>query len=264
MQATMTSQAAVRDGVRLNYIDAGSGDPALLFVHGFCGQSQLWNAQLSEFGSTNRVVAVDLRGHGQSDKPQQAYTVAAFADDVAWLGEHFGLDRPVLIGHSMGGSIVLEVLRTRPKFARAAVFVDAPLGPLAEDLRPLIMEIYDGLQSEKFRDVAVHFHNLLFREDTDHTVKEQVQSGIAVVPQRTMTTAFKSVLGTLPKDDSSYVPLPVPTIYVRAETQPVTEDQLQRRFPDMKVITVDAAHFLHMEKPQQFNGILREFLESIK
>jgi pimeloyl-ACP methyl ester carboxylesterase len=264
MPTATATKAAVRDGVRMNYLDLGGGDPALLFIHGWSGDSRLWEKQLEAFAPGHRVVAVDLRGHGQSDKPEQGYTVPAFASDVAWLSREIGLDHPVIIGHSMGGAIALEIVRSRPDFARAVVFVDAPLGPLPEDLRPLVSEILEGLRSPNYRDVAVHFTGLLFSEDSDPAVKSEVLAGLTAVPQHVMHTAFASTLSTLPQQDKSEGSLPVRALYVRAQTQVVTEDQLRFRFPGMAVTTVDAAHFLHMEKPAEFNDILRDFLLRIE
>src|SRR3990170_4498714 len=106
----MTTHAlstATRDGVNLRYLDTGSGDRPLVFIHGWCCDHTYWRDQTTEFARRHRVIAVDLRGHGQSDKPDQDYTIGGFADDVAWLIRRLDLDRPVLVGHSMGGVIAL-------------------------------------------------------------------------------------------------------------------------------------------------------------
>ena len=74
----------MRDGVALAYTEAGSGAPPLLLVHCWCGDHTHLDPQFEYFSRSHRVVAVDLRGHGASDKPMQDYTVAGFADDLAW------------------------------------------------------------------------------------------------------------------------------------------------------------------------------------
>jgi len=111
----MALKTANRDGINLCYVDEGAGDPPLLFVHRWCCAHSHWRDQTSEFGLTNRVVAVDLRGHGASDKPDQNYTIGGFVDDVAWLIGKTGLQRPVVIGHSMGGVITANLARKHPK-----------------------------------------------------------------------------------------------------------------------------------------------------
>ncbi len=116
-----------RDGVALYYEQTGSGDPPLLFVHGWCCDHIYFAPQMEHFSRSHRVVAVDLRGHGQSDKPQQDYTMAAFAGDLAWLCGEIGLVKPAVIGHSMGGRVVVELAGRSPGLPAALVLLDAPI-----------------------------------------------------------------------------------------------------------------------------------------
>ena len=114
----MTTETPVRtatiNGVSLKYIDTGSGDPATVFVHGWTCSRSDWRHQIEEFAGSHRVVALDQRGHGESDKPDQDYTVDGFADDLAALIGKLGLERPVIVGHSMGGVIANSLARRRP------------------------------------------------------------------------------------------------------------------------------------------------------
>ncbi len=116
---------AERDGTNIAYLDTGTGDPPFVFVHGWTCNHTHFAPQVEHFASDHRAVAVDLRGHGASDVPEQRYTVSALADDVAWLCAHARIERPVLVGHSMGGQVVLEVAARHPDLAAAVVMVDA-------------------------------------------------------------------------------------------------------------------------------------------
>ena len=107
-------QQLVRDGVALHYQEAGSGAPPVLLVHGWTHDHTYLAPQFERLRSSHRVVAVDLRGHGRSDKPDQDYTMAGFADDLAWLTRELGLHRPVVIGHSMGGVVALDLAARYP------------------------------------------------------------------------------------------------------------------------------------------------------
>jgi pimeloyl-ACP methyl ester carboxylesterase len=92
-----------RDGVSLFYEEAGGGRPPIVLVHGWCCDHTFMAPQFAHFGDAHHILAVDLRGHGQSDRPQQAYTISGFADDLAWICHELTLQRPVVVGHSMGG-----------------------------------------------------------------------------------------------------------------------------------------------------------------
>ncbi len=100
-----------RDGVALFYEEAGVGEPPMLLVHGIACDHTHLTPQLEHFSDDHRVVAVDLRGHGQSDAPQQEYSIEGFADDLAWVCARLGLENPVVVGHSLGGRIGLARCR---------------------------------------------------------------------------------------------------------------------------------------------------------
>ena len=74
-----------RDGVELFYAEAGSGEPPVLLVHGWTCDHTAMVPLFTYFRRSHRVITVDLRGHGESDKPEQDYTMAVFADDLAWM-----------------------------------------------------------------------------------------------------------------------------------------------------------------------------------
>jgi len=76
-----------RDGVKLAFEDRGAGKPAFVFVHGWTCNRSFFARQAEHFAWRHRVVSVDLRGHGESDKPHGAYPVAAYADDIAYVIE---------------------------------------------------------------------------------------------------------------------------------------------------------------------------------
>ena len=146
-----------REGVRLSYLESGSGDPALLFIHGWCCDATHWRKQLAALDGDHRVLALDLRGHGESAKPDQDYTIDEFAEDMGWLCQELALERPVIVGHSMGGVIALNMVRRWPQLARAVVFVDAGITPFPKQFRPMVDSMIEALKSPGYRDVAANF-----------------------------------------------------------------------------------------------------------
>jgi pimeloyl-ACP methyl ester carboxylesterase len=98
-------QFVERDGVRLAYSDGEADLSPMLLVHG-CGlDHRSFSAQAEFFRKSYRVISVDLRGHGASEAPHQDYTMTVFEDDLAWLCAELGLRKPIIVGHSMGGSV---------------------------------------------------------------------------------------------------------------------------------------------------------------
>ena len=85
----------------------GRGAPALVFIHGWSCDRTYWRGQVDAFSQTFRVVAVDLADHGESGTGRQVWTIGAFGEDVAACVSKLGLQRIILIGHSMGGDVIL-------------------------------------------------------------------------------------------------------------------------------------------------------------
>ena len=260
-QTTPHLKSAVRDGVNLRYLETGSGEPALVFIHGWCCSQSTWGDQIEAFAPKHRIIAVDLRGHGESDKPDQDYDIAGFADDMAWLIEEIGLERPVLIGHSMGGVTTLNLLREHPEIARAAVYVDAGIMPFPAEMRPLLDQTIEALKSPAYQEVATNVvKQFLFREESSPELRDRVAADMATAPQRVMHTAMKS---TMSEENYPAGPVPVPSLFVKAATLQATEEQIKERYPGMEVVSMDTGHFNHMEKPKEFNAILREFVKKV-
>jgi pimeloyl-ACP methyl ester carboxylesterase len=110
----------------LRVSDGGTGEPALVLVHGLGSDLEVWRAQLDRLRSSRRVVAYDQRGHGGSAPPRDgAYTIAALADDLDAVIRGLGLRRVVLVGHSMSGAVLSAWAGDHPAQVAGLVYVDA-------------------------------------------------------------------------------------------------------------------------------------------
>ena len=147
-------------GVKIHYQEAGAGE-AVMLVHGFASTAEHnwggtgWIATLS---AKYRVIALDVRGHGFSDKPHapELYGYASMGADVTRLMDHLGIRRAILMGYSMGASIAIELMLSRPERFRAIV-----LGEIAYD---------DGLEDKADRDAIAE----AYRADSSATIKSPV------------------------------------------------------------------------------------------
>ena len=117
-----TAQFAEIDGVRVRYVDVGEGSPVVL-VHGFASSLDTWGGVLPELSKKHRVVALDMKGFGWSDRPDGDYSPRAQAELVMKLAVKRGLDKFTLVGHSFGASVVLAATLAYPeKIARIALY----------------------------------------------------------------------------------------------------------------------------------------------
>jgi len=122
-------------GDELAYTDLGAGPPVVL-VHGLMSSSKTWTAQVERLAGRHRVVSPDLFGHGESAKPVGDYSLSAHAASLRDLFDAIGVDSGTLVGHSLGGGIVLQFAYLFPDRVDAIVLVSS--GGLGRELSPLL------------------------------------------------------------------------------------------------------------------------------
>src|SRR5262245_38445148 len=111
------------NGITLAYDDKGEGLP-IVFLHAFPLNRTMWTPQIEALAPRFRIIAVDLRGHGESDAPLWRYTMEQFADDVVGLLDHLEVPQVVLVGLSMGGYLSFSCYRRFPQRIKAMVLAD--------------------------------------------------------------------------------------------------------------------------------------------
>jgi pimeloyl-ACP methyl ester carboxylesterase len=249
-----------RDAVNLSYHESGAGDPPFVFVHGWCCNHTHFAPQIAYFEPRHRVVAVDLRGHGASDAPEQRYTVSAFADDVAWLCGQAGLERPVLVGHSMGGTVVLDVAARFPDLPRAVVMLDA--APIvasspAADVAAGVVAALGGPDGEGAR--ASLIDHAVAGLSRDRAVQEQLRRDMSAVPGHVALSCV-AAMGDWDGEAAAGA-CRVPTLHIAAD-DPINDAAALRALnANIRTgQTVGAGHFHQLEVPEQVNAMIERFL----
>jgi pimeloyl-ACP methyl ester carboxylesterase len=162
--APRTEVVELADGTKIAALLAGPADATetIVFLHGLGGSQSTWASVLGHFAETYRVAAVDLPGHGASDKPSPAstdYSISGIAAKLAEFLEKLELAPSILIGHSLGGATALQLALDRSKLVRALVLVDsAALGLEIND------ELLDRIESAPSRDEARRLLELFFED----------------------------------------------------------------------------------------------------
>jgi pimeloyl-ACP methyl ester carboxylesterase len=252
-------QKIKRGAVSLAYKDIGMGDATpMLFVHGWGCNHAFFAQQQAIIGKTRRTVAVDLRGHGSSDAPSDEYTVASFADDLLWMCRELKLAKPFLVGHSMGGTIALELAARNPNLFSAVILIDSVLFPspdVLDSLRPLEAI----LRGPSYRSALEPIGSVLFLASDDAGLKSQILGSMAATPQHVLASAFSGHLINYDAASAASA-CRIPAAYIGAETSLADQARFQQLCPQLKIgRTLGSGHFSPLIVPDQIIAMLLGF-----
>lgn len=260
---------AIINRISIAYEDHGSGLP-LLLIHGFPLSRRIWYPQIRGLSNDFRLIAPDLRGFGESDAPDGAYSIDLFADDMIGLLDHLGLDRVVICGMSMGGYVAMNMLDRYPERVRAACFMvtrgaaDDEAGK--ERRKTLAREVL----SQGPQIVIDAFSRVLFSStagDDEAAVITEVCRIMANTPSAGLAGGLLAM-----KDRQDYTGklagFNIPSLVIGAANDlaipPAESRTIAELLPDARLAIIpDAGHMAGMENPAAVNRELREFLASL-
>jgi pimeloyl-ACP methyl ester carboxylesterase len=178
-----------KEGITLAYQDINPDSPPMLFVHGWGCDHTALAPQAEFFRRSHRVVSVDLRGHGKSDAPHQDYTMAAFADDLAWLCTELALTKPVVVGHSMGGNVALELAARYPGIPASIVLIDSLVLP-RQSILDALQSMVEALRGPDYQAVYQRAILSLCLPTDNETRKTELIASLPKAPQHVVASAF--------------------------------------------------------------------------
>ncbi len=247
-----------RDGVKLYYEEAGVGDPPIVFVHGWCCDHTHHAPQVEHFAPNHRCISVDLRGHGLSDVPEDGYTIPNFADDVASMCGQLGLEKPVIVGHSMGGAIALSLAARHPDLPRAIVMLDGAIFP-PDALAGIKDQFSAAFHSDAYREPLSAFFNGMFMPTDDPGRKERLVSAALAMPQHVAAAEWDALWSNDWAAAASACT--VPAMYVGSYAPVAEIAKLRAAMPNAVIAqTAGAGHFHQLEVPEQINPMIERFL----
>ena len=251
----MTDFALSSDGISIAYEAQGTGAPALVFVHGWSCDRRYWRGQVGHFAARRQVVAVDLAGHGESGAGRSAWTMAAFGDDVVAVVDRLGLGELVLIGHSMGGDVIVEAALHLTDRVIGLVWVDT-YSDFGDPGDPEI-ERFTAPFREDFASTTRDFVRGMFLPDSDPELVERVAADMSAAPPGVAVDALQRAIGNVRAIPGLLQRLSVPVVAINPDHRPTDIEGLQRHGVTARLMS-QVAHFLMMEDPGRFNRLLED------
>ena len=247
-----------RDGVNIYYEVHGSGPP-LILTHGYSSTSAMWQGQIAALSRHYKLVLWDMRGHGQSDYPENpaAYSEALTIGDIAALLDTVGADKAVVGGLSLGGYMSLAFYRSHPERVRSLLIIDTGPGFKKDDPR--------DAWNKRAHETAERFDReglavLKSMSAERASVSHRDAKGLAHAARGMLTQRDASVMETLPA-------IKVPSlVVVGADDTPflAASDYMAAKIPGAeKVVIPSAGHAANIDQPEAFNDAVLAFLDRL-
>lgn len=256
------SSVTSTDGVPIAYEVHGEGSPALVFVHGWSCNRTFWAGQLEPLSRQFRVVAVDLAGHGDSGRGRKNWTIQSYGDDVAAVVKKLDLKAVILIGHSMGGDVIPEAALRLPGRVVGLVWVDT-YKKLGGGRSPEEVETFAAKFRSNFPEATRTFVRSMFVPASDPALVERVAASMSSAPPSVALPSLESAFSYSREMPKTLEKLHLPVIAINPDNAPTDVASLQH-YGVQVIFMPGVGHFLMMEDPQRFNGLLREAIDRLK
>ena len=251
------------DGVHIEYRVYGSGDPAVVLIHGWSCDANYWNAQLAPLKAHYTVVAVDLAGHGASGKNRSDWSMANYGEDVAAVVRQLPNHQVVMVGHSMGATVALEATRRIGDRVIGIIAVDA-LRSIGQPPMPQkqIDTRIGAFRSDFIGETRKFVAASLFPKSSDQQFINKVAYDMSLEPPEVGVASMRALLST---DLAPVVAdIHVPVLAINSDLEPTDVARIRKSLPDFKAEVIPhASHFLMMDDVQRFNPVLLRDIETL-
>lgn len=249
------------DGLPIHYTVQGSGETALVFIHGWSCDASYWAGQVPAFADRYRVVALDLAGHGGSGVGPRDWSIAAYAQDVRAVVEQLDLKRAVLIGHSMGGSVAVAAAGLLPDRVVAVIGVDT-LQDAERTITPeMVAPLLAGMKAD-FPGFTANFVRQMFPADADSALVARIAADMGAAPPEVALPSFAGLFAYDLK--AGFAALACPVRCLNSDRHPTNVEGNRKHARDFDVVLLKGrGHFPHLERPAEFNAALATLLQGV-
>ena len=256
------------DNFQMAYTDTGSGRPVVL-IHGYPFNRSLWNEQVAALSDSCRVIAPDLRGFGESETSDGPATMNRMAQDVAELLDHLGIARATIAGLSMGGYVALAFYKQLSSRVRALILADTRAQADTEEAKQTRAQQAEKALSEGMAGIADAMLPKLLTPETVSKRPEIVKRVRDMMLKTKPEGAAAALRGMAERDDqtSLLAKISVPTLILVGAEDAITpvadSEKMNQAITGSRLVVLEnAGHVSNLERTEQFNEALLDFIES--
>ncbi len=250
-----------RENVSIAYLDEGKGDVTLLFVHGSFINKAYWAAQIAYFKEQYRVIAVDLPGHGHSGSNRTTWNIREYGKDICFLINELKLKNVVLIGHSMGGDVILEVAVQCPETVSGFIGIDNfknAATPLSDEMQQLSETVLKMLATDFANTSEAFARQALLSASTDLAIAGRVVSDYRNMNKTIGIELIADSFSCYERERELMAQLTVKMYLVPVENSPLNEEPLRKyAVAGYEVLPIKGTcHYPMLENPDELNGVI--------
>jgi pimeloyl-ACP methyl ester carboxylesterase len=249
--------AATVDGIDIHSSISGKGPRTVILVHGWTCDETTWKSQVPALAGDFQIITLDLPGHGRSGSPKDGkFSMDLFARAIEAVRSEAKVDRVVLAGHSMGTPVIIQYARLYPQHTVALVLVDGLVSAPPQSIVTSITDRFAGPDGLKAREGMIRS---MFSAATTPEIQKHILSMMLGAPAATAVGAMKAALDpAIWKDDVFNIP--VLALYSDSPSDDGTGASMKSRIPALEYHKIpNTGHFLMLEKPEEFNRLLKDF-----
>lgn len=250
--------------ININYADTGKGT-AVVLLHGFLENSTMWDAHVPEFSKKNRVITIDLLGHGETGCLGYIHSMEDMADAVHAVLHSLRIKKAIFVGHSMGGYVALAFAELYPDMMKGLVLQNSTSRADSEERKQNRDRAIKAVKQSYTNFVRLSIANL-FSEDN----RERLEAEIEIVKQEALKTPLQGIVAALEgmkaRNDREVILhfAPYPMLLILGKKDPVLpyDDNLEQiENTAVKLINYPDGHMSHIENKKQFQKDLLEFFK---
>lgn len=244
------------DGLHIEYRVFGSGEPAIVLIHGWATDANYWNKQFDVLRKKYTVVAVDLAGHGASTRNRTDWSMENYGEDVAVVVRQIPNQQVILVGHSMGATVAMEAV---PRIGERVIGIIAVDALKSVGLPPTPQAGIDKrvapFRTDFIGSVRKYVTEELFEKGADPAFVQKVAYDMSLEPPE---VAIPSLQALLSMDFKSILPqIHVPVLAINSDLGQTDEPRIRKSLPGFKADVIKGtSHFLMLEVPDKFNPVL--------
>ncbi|MCM2360758.1 alpha/beta hydrolase [Pseudomonas sp. SR18] len=255
------------EGCSLHYEEYGHGTP-LVLIHGLGSSSQDWELQIPVLARHYRLIVVDVRGHGRSDKPRERYSIQGFTHDLVALFEHLSLPPAHVVGLSMGGMIAFQLAVDEPDRVRSLCIVNS--APEVKVRRPheywWWAQRWTLARVLSLATIGKGLGDRLFPKPEQADLRRKMAERWAKNDKRAYLASFDAIVGWGVQERLSRIACPTLVISAAHDYTPVAhKENYVKLLPDARLVVIeDSRHATPLDQPEVFNATLLDFLKTVE